>query len=86
MSARPQGHNRLGNLPFSRFFSAIVIANFLTLALMNLLELPVATAVFVFLGATLAGLQLVSQLHVRQRAARAWTGRACGSRWQRWWC
>ena len=70
MSARPQGRNRLGNLPFSRFFSAIVIANFLTLALMNLLELPAATAIFVFLGATLAGLQLVSQLHVRRSRTR----------------
>ncbi len=70
MLARPQGRNRLGNLPCSRFFTAIVIANFLTLALMNLLELPVATAVFVFLGATVAGLQLVSQLHVRRGRPR----------------
>ena len=62
--------NPLGNLPFSRFFTAVVIANFLTLALMNLLELPVYMAVFVFLGGTVAGLQLVSQLHVRRGRLR----------------
>ena len=62
--------NPLGNLPFSRFFTAVVIANFLTLALMNLLELPVYMAVFVFLGSTVAGLQLVSQLHVRRGRLR----------------
>ncbi len=85
MFARPQGHNRLGNLPFSRFFSAIVIANFLTLALMNLLELPVSMAVFVFLGAT-AGRSPTGQPVTRAPRPRgAWTGRACGSRWPRWW-
>jgi hypothetical protein len=62
--------NPLGNLPFSRFFTAIVIADFLTLALMNLLELPVYMAVFIFLGSTVAGLQLVIQLHVRRGRLR----------------
>ena len=53
------------NLPFSRFFSAVVIANFLTLALMNLLQLPVYTAVFVYAGSVLAGLHLLSRLRLR---------------------
>jgi hypothetical protein len=58
--------NPLGNLPFSRFFSAIVIADFLTLAVMNVLQLPVYMAVFVFGGSTVLGLHLVSGLHVRR--------------------
>ena len=57
--------NLLGNLPFSRFFSAVVIANFLTLALLNLLQLPVYMAVFVYAGSLLAGLHLLSRLRLR---------------------
>jgi hypothetical protein len=57
--------NSLRNLPFSRVFTAVVIANFLTLAVMNLLQLPVYMAVFIFLGGTVTGLQLAGQLHPR---------------------
>jgi hypothetical protein len=57
--------NPLRNLPFSRLFAAVVIANFLALAAMNLLELPVYMTPFVFGGALVGGLHLVSRLHVR---------------------
>jgi hypothetical protein len=56
----------LGNLPFSRFFTAVVIANFLTLALMNLLLLPVYMAVFVYALSLAASVHLVAQLRVRR--------------------
>ncbi len=65
MLLRPMPRNLLRNLPFSRLFSAVVVANFLTLALMNLLELPVYMAVFVYAGSAAAALHLTSQLHVR---------------------
>jgi hypothetical protein len=62
--------NVLSNLPFSRAFTAIVIANFLTLAAMNLLGLPVYMAVYVFAGSLLAGMHLLSFLHPRRARAR----------------
>ena len=58
------------NLPFTRFLSAVIIANFLTLAVMNFFELPVYTTVLVWLGATVFGIQLTCQLHIRPRRAR----------------
>jgi hypothetical protein len=70
MSFRSAQHNLLRTLPFSRLFSGVVIANFVTLALMNLLQLPVYMAVFVFAGSTAAALHLVSQLHPRTARSR----------------
>ena len=65
MFVRSATHNPLRTLPFSRLFSAVVIANFGTLVIMNLLQLPVYMAVFVYAGSTLAGMHMMSRLHVR---------------------
>jgi hypothetical protein len=48
----------------------VVIANFLTLVAMNLLQLPVYTAVFVYAGALVAALHLLRGLHVRRGRPR----------------
>lgn len=63
---------RLSQLPFTRLLSAVLVANFLTLAVTNLLELPVYSAVFVLAGTTVGGLHLFSRLSLRPR--RAWAG------------
>lgn len=57
-------------LPFTRLLSAVMIANFITLVVMNLFELPVYSAVFVLIGGTVAGLQLFAQMRVHIRRPR----------------